>query len=409
MIDWIKEHILLTILIVIVAGAATYGGLEFSSSTFFCSTMCHIMKANESISYKDTYHWKIGEAMGGHGIGCKACHYGPGIKGFLSIKIGALLYELPHTILNKEGIEWEKFKEIMEEEKYGKDESKWPKQYIHETKDKKRKFGVKLHGKKLEDTNYNCKRCHTPIAKYINRDGLLAEEIKIQESDNLVDEHLAKNLPVKNWDDILLMKVKKINKDHAGHLDRGLSCTDCHMEVAHGYNPPYNTPIMERCFRCHDNEKAFRNECGRCHTTQKNMHKGINGIGVENAPSFMEAAGSSDCVGCHPEDNQYKLSRETCVGCHDESYRNMIDDWQNSTRALISGIKPIFAETDKMIKDAQSKGGGIDKAKKLYHEAKYNYDYVVADGSNGGHNLDYAEALLDSAKKKLESAKESLK
>lgn len=408
MINWIKEHVLLTILIVIGLIGATIGGIEFSSSTIFCSNACHIMKL-EADTFKKSYHAKIGEAIGGHGIGCKSCHYGPGIQGILSAKIGAMLHEMPNTILGKEGIDWDKFEEIMKEEGYGEDQSKWPPQYIHQTG--KRKHGVKPEGKKFEDTNYNCRRCHTPISKYINENGLLKDDDDTKAVEGIVDEHLAEQLPPKKWDDRLLMKVGRINKDHPGHQDRGLYCTDCHMEVVHATPAPtdpegYNMPIMERCFRCHNNKKAFRDDCARCHTTQKNMHKGVNGIGVDNAPSYMnEAAG---CTDCHPEDNNYKQSRDACAGCHDDGYKNMVDDWQTKIRGLLADAKTRFNEVDKMMKEADEKGRDITKAKKLFNDAKYNYDYVIADRSDGGHNVDYAESLLDVAKKKLDQAKETL-
>ncbi|MBI5417498.1 ammonia-forming cytochrome c nitrite reductase subunit c552 [Candidatus Poribacteria bacterium] len=404
MINWIKEHVMLTILIVIGFIGATIGGIEFSSSTFFCSNACHIMKL-EADNFAKSYHKKIGDAIGGHGIGCKSCHYGPGIMGIVSAKVGAMLHEAPNTILGREGIDWDVFVEEMKEQGYGEDQSKWPQQYIHQTG--KRKHGIKPHGKKFEDTNYNCRRCHTPIAKYIVQNGLLGEDIKVEKA-GLVDEHLESQLPPKNWDDRLLRKVGKINKDHPGHQDRGLYCTDCHMEIVHGSSSDgYNMPTMERCFRCHNNQRAFRDDCARCHTTQKNMHKGVNGIGVEVTPSYMND--QAGCADCHPESNQYKQDRQACVGCHDAEHAKLVDDWQNNIRGLLSNIKPNFTEVSKLISEAHEKGRNTEKAQRLFNEAKYNYDYVVADGSNGGHNVDFAESLLDVANKKLEAAKEALK
>ncbi len=93
-------------------------------------------------------------------------------------------------------------------------------------------------------------------------------------------------------------------------------CNTCHSRVAHGYDlrGEFTTrPSMERCLRCHDDEKAPR-ECKRCHTEKPipDNHK-VAGWFEGHGELDIGQGGEVDCGECHG------WVLDFCRECHEES------------------------------------------------------------------------------------------
>ncbi len=63
--------------------------------------------------------------------------------------------------------------------------------------------------------------------------------------------------------------TKPIRMSHRYHLEEGLGCTDCHINLTHDRDRPgTNRPLKARCFTCHMREMGWggwRGTCFRCH------------------------------------------------------------------------------------------------------------------------------------------------
>ncbi len=351
---------LVVALIVVLVIVGTVVGVELSSEAWFCNT-CHSMKS-EHESWEQSVHEE-------NGVECKHCHYGPGLMGIVKAKIGGMFQMVseitgsmtkhsPETVAEHAG------RLLLP-------------QNIHVSPSGK-EYGIMAVGEALENVNYRCRKCHA---------NLVAGE-----------RDQSKEFP------------SKVTINHQNHLKREVNgkeveCTNCHQEIVHGEEPQRrNLPRMILCFECHDGETAFREDCFTCHTTQKNMHMGVTGIGIdEEMPGFMS---EEDCTSCHLEEKEYRFSESACVECHDEEYVETLKEWQADTLAELRKTKEAYEAVSAMLEHAGKMGKSLKEPKKLLHDAMYNIRFVDKDGTGGAHNIDYATELLKVAQDRIASAKE---
>jgi len=350
------------LLIIVGVGIGTFVGVELSSEAWFCNT-CHSMKS-EFETWEQSVHKE-------HHVECKHCHYGPGLMGIVKAKIGGMFQmvaEITGSMTNHSPEEVAEHTGML-----------ILPQNIHESP-KGKEYAIKAVGVHLDNANYRCRKCHGDIV-----DGTREQSKKYP------------NTVVIN---------------HKNHLERevdgvSVDCVHCHQEIVHGYEPERrNMPRMVICFECHNGDTAFKEDCFTCHTTQKNMHLGVTGVGLEEEmPGYMS---EEDCTSCHLEENDYMFSEETCVECHDEEYIDTLKDWQADTLGELKSTLKNYKDVEAMLERAGKMGKNLKEPKNLLGEANYNIRFVEKDGTGGGHNVEFAAELLKVANERIEKAKELL-
>ncbi len=121
---------------------------------------------------------------------------------------------------------------------------------------------------------------------------------------------------------------------HRDHWDMGLDCTFCHDRVAHGprwqfegvsteeqltqaTTPSKYAPSMEKCYTCHDGEKAS-NKCSTCHVTLgERRPRAFDPEWVAAHREEVQHAGLQDCRRCHQD--------TFCDRCHREANPHRAD------------------------------------------------------------------------------------
>lgn len=426
--EWIKANVIISIIIAVVVVYGVKASIDFSSAPAFCKMTCHDM-VQDVASFRASFHGgKLNNGKpvshNGHKADCHACHYDPGLVGLAVGKMEAMLSIL-HEItgekgepiddlhLSKEGEEriknWanakdnnKKWDPYVSEPSGGEHAVFILPQYIHKPK-KGPVYIAPLHGKKVRVTNDACKRCHPDKTGMVNANALLDAQKDVESDPNALAPESKAEVKI----DAIVMEEKfsAVPGSHASHEDKGLICLDCHQEIAHAPVAlgigPYNLPRMEICFRCHNGEKAFRDDCAKCHIGQVNMHAGKGAKDVEDMPGLMnEVAECGDCG--HSDGNKFKADISTCDGCHDEGYQDMVSDWQSEYKVSVAPVKVLVEKVEKLLKTAGKKHSSeVAEAEELFNIAKYNYDYAVKDGSYGAHNNEYTDAMLSKAKEEL--------
>ncbi|MCK5291315.1 MAG: ammonia-forming cytochrome c nitrite reductase subunit c552 [Thermoplasmata archaeon] len=225
------------------------------------------------------------------------------------------------------------------------------------------------------------------------------------------------------------------------------SCQGCHVaQVAIAENfeggtaeRPVKDPQPIVCAVCHDphgssNENQLRKPieeiCSTCHTVgsplpgevirhpQSSMRTGISGIDVSKVPrlEFMRDALCSDChmYSTGPPQNitghTFRPKMEACVSCHAADSRTFpitvdqassaVNSWQSITLERLLSTESNLTLAKNAIDNAHLyhfSDQVLNTAQNLYDDANYSYSFVIADRSQGAHNLPYALALLDFA------------
>lgn len=135
-------------------------------------------------------------------------------------------------------------------------------------------------------------------------DNLLAHVFKDLESPKAV---IANNVCLQCHSDIdrgIVMGEREIKVRHKDFLAGGVSCTTCHVDVAHGAKSS-KTFAMNDCISCHDGKKA-KSDCETCHVQDiaYDPHQTL-----DDWPK-VEFIGQT-CVGCHGD-----TTTQRCINCH---------------------------------------------------------------------------------------------
>jgi len=177
-----------------------------------------------------------------------------------------------------------------------------------------------------------------------------------------------------------------------------MECLDCHSP-----REQHGKTYLKNCAECHHGEGEGKVTCGDCHPSVKRLFYGKTGIGVEDLPSVK--ADVVECVDCHRsiaegQKSTFKAIKATCIECHDESYGKMAENWKATADDLRKSVQPKLKRVRNHIKRLEKKGQHTFAFTKLFGDAEYNVD-LVSKGK-GVHNLEYAEELIEAAKKNLD-------
>jgi len=386
-LDWFKRSWKI-ILIVLVIGLPIFAWSQVTmihetSTPEFCNT-CHSMH-KEFQTWKKSQHHNVG-------LECGSCHNG---GPFLS----------PRYLLDKVVAMRSVLHELMDVA-------------VEDHPSKAKRMGIKLWPQNLrEDRNgityfvdipkdsfawnvilRNCERCHLRNAPYDN------EKEELEKHD--VEPPQMADFTRKNGHSLYV--------PHAFHRRKGVACMECHTEVVHGPNPPLNLPRMPLCFQCHNGVKAHQ-DCRKCHVGEKDIWAGEGGYDVEKSEAYM--LGEVDCIECHgnPQDPDEAgifpviggiLKR--CIECHDDPDRKEIKaDWHSQWSDKVKEIEPFYQQIKSKVKH-KGEGSANKEIFKLFEEGEHNYLLAKLCSGRGVHNIEYAMALFQSAKEKLEKVNNML-
>ena len=230
--------------------------------------------------------------------------------------------------------------------------------------------------------------------------------------------------------------------NHASYLKAGVTCQQCHLQVAEGTgNVPQercfschverldayaNSEVIHKthlgehmvdCFRCHEKIqhgeiqmiRALESTCDNCHkglhSPQKEMYIGAGGEGVGDTPSRMFAAQVA-CDGCHTrtvhidtgqkfDETSLEAERQSCVTCHGMGYDLMLDDWIREMTRLESALKPEVERAEAQLGRVGQTDVEMTAARLLIEKARQNYDFLRH--GRGVHNVEYALNLAKAA------------
>lgn len=375
-INWCKRHIflvtLLAIALVVVFGFVNIQILHMTSEPGFCQ-MCHPKHGFGPLAEVDSWeHSGHGEA----GVSCLDCHGRPGALGYMKAKLGGL-----------------------------KDT------YMQFTISKEEKLEILAHpGEHLVPAE-TCLFCHSDEANRETRGTTLMKLVEMRLADSVENPEFRqrKGLPDVMTDTF----VGGTHFDHALHIEGfELTCRDCHFGVVH--QPGTKTDRMNMCVTCHaendDSSAPQIADCTVCHEAQLAMNEGKGANGVTGEPGLMFDAGI-DCEMCHTGVSMglYRPSSSTCTDCHDESYGEIFDDWAAETQTELKEIQELRIEVEHALKKADSIHRDTAAGWALYQKALFNLKFVRNDGTNGVHNRDYAQEVLDSAKADFDQILNNLK
>jgi nitrate/TMAO reductase-like tetraheme cytochrome c subunit len=408
------------------------GTAEYTSHHRFCS-VCHYMKPFYK-SWQESAH---------SGIECSKCHYPPGVRSFLRVKLEGLNQVLRYwTKLYVKSKPWA---EIPDESclRPGCHEKRFLEGRVAFKKvvfDHKVHLGDLRRGKQLR-----CTGCHSQIVQ--------GAHITVTESTCFIchfkaSEHYPKIASCAHCHLREDLSSDKARYDHTAVYEKGFSCDKCHSQIILGDG----AVPRENCYRCHFEPErldkygdtdlmhathisAHKIECNQCHLeiqhkivkdietiadcrtchtgfheAQKILYTGQGGKGLPHPePNVMLEKGMS-CKGCHMfhEEAGGKLvksetavSREkACESCHGAGFARLLRNWQVSTAKKLGEIKGVYARAAAEINASRS--AERLKALGLLQEAAFNMD--VVDKGKAVHNITYSQDLLLAAYRRIEEA-----
>jgi predicted CXXCH cytochrome family protein len=187
-----------------------------------------------------------------------------------------------------------------------------------------------------------------------------------------------------------------------------LTCAGCHDPHSAGNEAQLRLPLTEICQKCHNPEydPGGSPPVGEdVHHSTAFMFEGTGGYefpGYDYPSSLHTLAVTDKCVTCHvygtpwepgfPAYTGHEFTPQggVCINCHVD-----FDTTAHSFdyRGIQSEIDSLLEVLDSELAAASSEDSLTD----LFLQAKFNHDFVEADGSHGIHNTAYARALLESA------------
>ena len=411
------------------------GAAEYTSHSKFCSS-CHYMKPFYQ-SWQESKHADIE---------CSACHYPPGIRSFLRVKLEGLNQVLRYwTKLYVKSKPWAEIPDesCLREGCHDKRLLEGRVQFKRVVFDHKVHLGDLRRGKTLR-----CTSCHSQIVQ--------GDHITVTESSCFIchfktSEHYPAIASCSHCHLREDLSSEKVRFNHAVAYEKNFACDKCHSQILLGDG----AVPRENCYKCHFERDrldqyddtdlmhathiaSHKIECNQCHLeiqhkivkdietiadcrschtgfhqAQKILYAGEGGKGVPHAtPNTMLEKGLS-CKGCHMfhEEAGGKLiksetmvSREkACESCHGEGFGRLLRNWQISSEKKLDGIRIIYARAESEI--ASSPGPGKTKAQELLQEAAFNID--VVDKGKAVHNITYSQELLLAAFGRIEEALEA--
>lgn len=422
----------------IILGASVFflllfaGAAEYTSHSKFCSS-CHYMKPFYQ-SWKESRHADIE---------CSACHYPPGIRSFLRVKLEGLNQVLRYwTKLYVKSKPWAEIPDesCLRQGCHDKRLLEGRVQFKRVVFDHKVHLGDLRRGKTLR-----CTSCHSQIVQ--------GDHITVTESSCFICHFKASE----HYPDIAScshchlredLSSDKVRFNHTVAYENNFKCDKCHSQIILGDG----AVPRENCYKCHferDRMESYDDtdlmhsthisshkiECNQCHLeiqhkivkdietiadcrtchtgfhqAQKILYAGEGGKGVPHAtPNVMLEKGLS-CKGCHMfhEEAGGKLVKsdtlvsrgKACESCHGQGFGRLLRNWQLSTQKKLGEIKGVYAKA--AVEIAASRSTDKAKAGALIQEAAFNID--VVDKGKAVHNITYSQELLLAAFGQIEEA-----
>lgn len=363
-----KDPLIFVLAIVVVVTVVGFGSLEMmhkTSTAEFCKT-CH---QEEVVGVRGEYYTWDKNIHSEVGVSCLDCHGEPGIGGYFQAHVVAGMNSLKAQILYSEDHIRDNLTAIASD----------PVKAEHAAPEESCLF---CHSddwnKKLRKSNVISVGPH-----FRNIDGVILPDYRNQYGRN----------------DILSEDTKVgVTPNHKKHLDAGLTCTNCHLGVAHG-GERYNLPKMETCFTCHDEKRAefstipANDDCAACHTMNKKIQEGNFVKGIDETRWYMA---DLECSSCHA-DAWTKPNTDSCVKCHeDSSYGTMMIDTQTAFKSKLAEVQAV---RDELYKERETFAPG---KLALYNELNFMVRTMEKDGSMGVHNPEYFDAIYEAVKTKAE-------
>jgi hypothetical protein len=174
----------------------------------------------------------------------------------------------------------------------------------------------------------------------------------------------------------------------------------------------YDGGMGNLCANCHQQRSAFpaatdgkvsvdSTHWGGHHGPEAALLLGVGGAGgVEGKPSGHYDAVKDTCVTCHlggagqDANHTFMPVVANCLGCHTDATSLDVDGKQTEIMDKLAQVAAALETKGLLDKDGVVIVGDYPEAEAA---ALWNYLFVLEDKSNGVHNIEYANALLDSA------------
>jgi len=195
-----------------------------------------------------------------------------------------------------------------------------------------------------------------------------------------------------------------------------ISCVTCHRP--HSLSKAIDEKTM--CVQCHNGsipEGTSVKPGATPHHPMKEMFEGWGAAGgITSTGNFHKDVA---CQECHMPNNNHLMkpispidpalaanSADSCTACHNDSTKESrggyLEMWIDVTTSKIDALNKDVAAIEAAVKA----GATLSADMKLKLDtAKTNIAFVVADGSKGVHNFDYATKILSAAQKDLSAVK----
>ncbi len=172
------------------------------------------------------------------------------------------------------------------------------------------KFSHKLH---LEDVGAECSTCH-PAAdtSQTAQDFLLPLMDQCAECHDVEDDEECTMCHIDEEQlEPYAEPTRIVSFNHKNHLERGLTCTNCHEGLEEAEAPSTShLPTMLSCLTCHNDTKA-PNACTNCHPQIENLkpqsHREVDWF-KQHKREVRSTEPASQCAACHSEND--------CQTCH---------------------------------------------------------------------------------------------
>jgi len=132
-------------------------------------------------------------------------------------------------------------------------------------------------------------------------------------------------------------------------------------------------------------------------SVQADFLMGSGGSGVEGKPGAHYAMLEDSCVACHlGEGNNHLFEAQlaTCVACHSDAENLDVNGAVTKIEERMAELKAALQAAGLLDADGAAVPGTYTEAQAT---ALWNYGAIEEDGSNGVHNPNYVNALLDAA------------
>jgi nitrate/TMAO reductase-like tetraheme cytochrome c subunit len=411
--------------IVTGGGVVVYVGHKLTEKPGFCAAMCHVMK--ESVdSWRESSH---------EGIICAECHNKPGPRGLWE---GAVIAPVKES--------W-----LMITANYGHkpiavdiaDES-CMREHCHKMRLLHGKASFKrvvfdhaahleriIDGKKLK-----CVSCHSQMVMGTHM-AVTEQVCFICHFKESLKETVPHGCPLCHEGPIDLVTYKGMSFDHKDAERLGQSCEECHSDISHGKgesNPEKCKACHEeehpeekvrdaasmheshvvvhnaKCFDCHDEinhsiPSDFEVPCGKCHVSENAMYRGLDRGGDAIMPNKKADPLGMDCIVCHTEDSEYRVTEETCRMCHEGKKRRTIEDIEIEFDKELVGARDAVSQ----LRSSLSKESKPSPKSALVADAAVSdLKLLEDDGSSGVHNIEYSKLIASNVRELVNIAKKNI-